>query len=309
MTASAVSSGYPRDLVGYADNRPQARWPGGARVAVQFALNYEEGSEYSVADGDGRTELGLAESPGGRVPAGHRDLAFETMYEFGSRVGVWRIFRIFKERGLPLTVFGCAVALERNLRVAEEIARRGYDVCCHGWRWEEHFGLSEEEERGRIALAVESLERTTGERPLGWYCRYGPSENTRRLLVEEGGFLYDSDAYNDELPYWTEVAGNPHLVVPYTMDANDAKFALAAGFGPSTDFESYIKATFDQLYEEGAETPALMSVGLHPRLAGRPARARALAAALDHILKHDRVWVCRRIDVARHWRAVHPFVS
>ena len=308
MTA-ARPVGPVRDLIGYADKRPNARWPGGARVAVQFAVNYEEGSEYSVADGDGRAELGLAEAPGGRVPAGRRDLAFETMYEFGSRVGVWRLFRLFAERGIPLTVFGCAVALERNPRVAEAIARAGYDVCCHGWKWEEHFGLSEDEERERIARAIESIKRTIGERPLGWYCRYGPSENTRRLLVEEGGFLYDSDAYNDELPYWVDVAGKPHLVIPYTMDANDGKFALAAGFGTPSDFESYLKAAFDQLYEEGAESPALMSVGLHPRLAGRPARARALGAALDHILKHDRVWVCRRIDVARHWRSVHPFAS
>jgi allantoinase len=308
VTASP-SAAPARDLIGYADKRPDARWPGAARVAVQFALNYEEGSEYSVADGDGRTELGLAEAPGGRIPPGRRDLAFETMYEFGSRVGVWRLFRLFQERGLPLTVFGSAVALERNPRVAEAIARSGYDVCCHGWRWEEHFGLSENDERDRIARAIDSIKRTIGERPLGWYCRYGPSENTRRLLVEEGGFLYDSDAYNDELPYWVEVGGKAHLVVPYTMDANDGKFALAAGFGSPVDFESYLKATFDQLYEEGAESPALMSVGLHPRLAGRPARARALAAALDHILKHDRVWVCRRIDVARHWRSAHPFAS
>jgi peptidoglycan/xylan/chitin deacetylase (PgdA/CDA1 family) len=196
-------------------------------VAVQFALNYEEGSEYSVADGDGRTELGLAEAPGGRVPAGRRDLAFETMYEFGSRVGVWRLFRLFAERSVPLTVFGCAVALERNPRVAEAIARSGYDVCCHGWRWEEQFGLDEDDERDRIAWAIESIKRMTGERPLGWYCRYGPSENTRRLLVEEGGFLYDSDAYNDELPYWVEVGGKAHLVVPYTMDANDGKFGAS----------------------------------------------------------------------------------
>ena len=308
MTASP-SAAPARDLIGYADKGPDARWPGAARVAVQFALNYEEGSVYSVADGDGRTELGLAEAPGGRVPAGRRDLAFETMYEFGSRVGVWRLFRLFQERGLPLTVFGSAVALERNPRVAETIARSGYDVCCHGWRWEEHFGLSENDERDRIARAIESIKRTIGERPLGWYCRYGPSENTRRLLVEEGGFLYDSDAYNDELPYWVEVGGKAHLVVPYTMDANDGKFALAAGFGSPLDFESYLKATFDQLYEEGAGSPALMSVGLHPRLAGRPARARALAAAVDHILKHDRVWVCRRIDVARHWCSAHPFAS
>ena len=304
-----LSAAPARDFIGYADKRPDPRWPGAARVAVQFALNYEEGSEYSIADGDGRTELGLAEAPGGRVPAGRRDLAFETMYEFGSRVGVWRLFRLFQERGVPLTVFGSAVALERNPRVAEAIARGGYDVCCHGWRWEEQFGLSEDDERDRIARAIESIRRTIGERPLGWYCRYGPSENTRRLLVEEGGFLYDSDAYNDELPYWVEVGAKAHLVIPYTMDANDGKFALAAGFGSPLDFESYLKATFDQLYEEGAQSPALMSVGLHPRLAGRPARARALAAALDHILKHDRVWVCRRIDVARHWRSAYPFAS
>lgn len=301
------SSAYPRDLIGYADQRPQAQWPGGARIAVQFAINYEEGSEYTIADGDDRTELGLAEAPGGRVPAGRRDLAFETMYEYGSRVGIWRLIRLFSERGLPATIFGCALALERNPRVAERIAGAGYDVCCHGWRWEEHFRLNEDQERERIARAVESIARTTGERPLGWYCRYGPSENTRRLLVEEGGFLYDSDAYNDELPYWVEVGGKPHLVVPYTMDANDGKFAQPAGFGAASDFESYVKATFDQLYEEGATTPVLMSVGLHPRISGRPARARALGAVLDHILRHDRVWVCRRIDIARHWRATHPF--
>ena len=309
MSPHPAKLAYPRDLIGYADQRPDPRWPGGARIAVQFAINYEEGSEYTVSDGDARTELGLAEAPGGRVPAGQRDLAFETMYEFGSRVGIWRLFRLFGERQLPVTIFGCALALERNPRVAEAIARAGYDICCHGWRWEEHFLLSESEERERIARAVASIARTTGERPLGWYCRYGPSETTRRLLVEEGGFLYDSDAYNDELPYWIDIAGKNHLVVPYTMDANDGKFAQPAGFGTSTDFEIYLKATFDQLYEEGARAPVLMSVGLHPRMTGRPARARALAGFLDHILKHDRVWVCRRIDVARHWHAAHARVS
>jgi peptidoglycan/xylan/chitin deacetylase (PgdA/CDA1 family) len=295
-----------RDLIGYADRRPDPCWPSRARIAVQFAINYEEGSEYTVLDGDGRTELSLAESPGGRVPAGRRDLAFETMYEYGSRVGVWRLFRIFQERSVPATVFGCALALERNPRVAEAIVKAGFDICCHGWRWEEHFGLSEADERDRIARAVASIASTTGERPLGWYCRFGPSESTRRLLVEEGGFLYDSDAYNDELPYWVKVDGREHLVVPYSMDANDGKFALAAGFSAPSDFEAYLKGTFDQLYEEGAETPALMSVGLHPRIAGRPARARALASFLDHVLAHDRVWVCRRLDVARHWHAQHP---
>lgn len=295
----------PRDFIGYGTNRPDPRWPNGARIAVQFVLNYEEGSEYSVLEGDGRNEIGLAESPGGRVPAGSRDLAFETMYEYGSRVGVWRILGLFRERGLPLTVFGCALALERNPQVAGAIAAAGHDVCCHGWRWEEHFRLSEAEEREHIARAITSIARTTGERPLGWYCRYGPGENTRRLLVEEGGFLYDSDAYNDELPYWTTVNGRSHLVVPYTMDANDGKFAAPAGFAAPYDFESYLRATFDQLYQEGAERPAMMSVGLHCRISGRPARARALANVLDHILRHDRVWVCRRLDIARHWHAGH----
>jgi allantoinase len=295
-----------RDFIGYAGKPPAAKWPNGARVAVQLVVNYEEGSEYNLVDGDGRTELGLAEAPGGRVPAGRRDLAFETMYEYGSRVGIWRLFQIFAEREIPITVFGCALALERNPKVAEAITAAGYDVCCHGWRWEEHFGLSEEDERERIARAVESITRTTGARPLGWYCRFGPSENTRRLLVEEGGFLYDSDAYNDEVPYYVSVAGKSHLVVPYTMDANDGKFAAAAGFGTPFDFENYLKAAFDRLYLEGEERPGIMSIGLHPRITGRPARAHALAAFLDHVIRHDQVWVCRRIDIARHWLGTHP---
>jgi peptidoglycan/xylan/chitin deacetylase (PgdA/CDA1 family) len=299
------SSACPRDFVGYGRARPDPCWSGKARIAVNFAINYEEGSEYSVPDNSGRTEFGLAEAPGGRVPAGQRDLAFETMYEYGSRVGIWRLFDLFQDRKLPATVFGCAVALERNPEVAEAIAQSNFDLCCHGWRWEEHFRLSEEEEREHIALAIDSLRRTTGTRPLGWYCRFGPSENTRRLLVVEGGFLYDSDAYNDELPYWVEIEGRNHLVVPYAMDANDGKFAAPSGFSSPNHFETYLKATFHQLYEEGAERPGLMSVGLHPRISGRPARARALANVLDHILKHDRVWVCGRLDMARHWHAQH----
>lgn len=302
----SISWDNARDLVGYGDSRPDANWPGNARVAVQFAINYEEGSEYNNFDGDDRTELGLGEVPGGRVPKGMRDLAFESTYEYGSRVGIWRLLRTFAERQLPVTVFGCALALERNPAVAEAIAKAGYDVCCHGYRWEEHFLMSEAQERERIAMAVASIERTTGERPLGWYCRYGASENTRRLVAEEGGFLYDSDAYNDELPYWVKVGEKQHLVVPYTLDANDGKFAQPAGFGTSSDFEIYLKSTFDQLYQEGAEKPVLMSVGLHPRLSGRPGRAHALAAFMDYIMKHDRVWVCRRVDVARHWHQQHP---
>ncbi len=295
-----------RDFMGYADHPPQAGWPCGARVAVQFALNYEEGSEASVFDGDGRNELGLTEATGGRVPAGRRDLAFESLYEYGSRVGVWRVLDQFRDRNVPLTVFGCALALERNPAVAQAIREAGYDVCCHGWRWIEPFRLSEDEEREHIAKAVASITATTGNRPLGWYSRYGAGENTRRLLVEEGGFLYDSDAYNDELPYWVNLAGRAHLVVPYTMDANDAKFAAPASFSTGDDFLSYLKATFDQLYAEGATVPRIMSVGLHPRLSGRPARARALGQFLDYALSFERVWFCRRLDIARHWQLTHP---
>ncbi len=299
-------TGPLRDFVGYGATRPDPKWPHNARIAVQFAINYEEGSEYAVHDGSPRNEVALAETPGGRVPEGHRDLAYETMYEYGSRVGIWRLLREFTERGLPFTVFGCAVALQRNPAFVEAFTRHGSDVCCHGLRWEEHFRLIEAEERDHIAKAVALISDLTGKPPEGWYCRYGPSENTRRLLVEHGGFAYDSDAYNDELPYWTRVQDKPHLVVPYTMDANDAKFLMPAGFSGPDDFKDYLKATFDQFYEEGAHTPALMSVGLHPRIIGRPARLRALAAFLDYIAGFDGVWVCRRIDVARHWAQVHP---
>lgn len=296
---------YPRDLVGYGPTPPHPGWPGDARIALQMVINYEEGSEYTILDGDHRTEVGLAESPGGRGPPDTRDLAFESMYEFGSRVGVWRLFRLFQERNLPLTVFACALALERNPRVAEEIVRSGYDVCCHGWRWVEHFMLTEAEEREHIRRAIASLKQTIGSRPLGWYCRFGPSERTRRLLVEEGGFLYDSDSYNDELPYWTAVDGRQHLVVPYTLDANDGKFCTPAGFGTGEDFFRYLKGTFDMLYAEGKTAPKMMSVGLHCRIAGRPARAQGLAEFIDYVLRHEGVWVCRRLDIARHWMAQH----
>jgi putative urate catabolism protein len=295
-----------RDFVGYGQDLPLVSWPGEARLAVQFALNYEEGAERSVLDGDQSNEAGLSEAPGGRVPPGQRDLAFESLYEFGSRVGVWRIFELFAARGLPLTLFGAARALERNPEVARAAVRAGHDLCCHGWLWIEPFRLTEDEERRQIALAVASLRALTGDRPLGWYCRYGPSDRTRRLLAEEGGFLYDSDAYNDELPYWVQVAGRPHLVVPYTMDTNDSKFAAPAGFSTGDDFFGYLKDSFDQLYDEGAIRPRMMSVGLHARISGRPGRARALARFLDYVRSHQDVWVCRRLDIARHWHAHHP---
>jgi allantoinase len=298
---------YPRDLVGYGPTPPDPRWPGDARLALQIVVNYEEGSEYTILDGDGRTEVGLAEAPGGRTPKGARDLAMESMYEYGSRVGFWRLFRLFTERQVPITVFACAVALERNPAVARAIGDAGLDVCCHGWRWVEHFQLTEAEEREHIRRAVASLTRTTGSRPLGWYCRYGPSAHTRRLLVEDGGFVYDSDAYNDELPYWVTVGGRPHLVVPYTLDANDGKFCTPAGIGTGDEFFTYLRETFDVLYREGARGPRMMSVGLHCRLAGRPARADGLSRFLDHVQRHEGVWLGRRIDIARHWHAQHPF--
>jgi allantoinase len=239
------------------------------------------------------------------VPKGGRDLAAESMFEYGSRVGFWRIMRLFAERQLPMTIFGCALALERNPLASEAIRTAGHDCCCHGWRWIEHYRLGEAEERGHIRRAVESLSRTLGERPYGWYCRYGPSVNTRRLVVEEGGFLYDSDAYNDELPYYVSVAGKPHLVVPYGLSTNDVKQASGI-LGTADDFFQFLRDAFDMLYAEGAQTPRMMSVGMHMRILGHPARAAGLARFLDHVSRHDKVWVTRRLDIARHWLAHHP---
>jgi peptidoglycan/xylan/chitin deacetylase (PgdA/CDA1 family) len=234
-----------------------------------------------------------------------RDLAAEGMFEYGSRVGFWRVHRLFKERNLPLTVFGCALALERNPAVAAAIRESGWDVCSHGWRWVKHYELSEAEEREHIRKAVESMKKTVGERPLGWYCRYGPSVNTRRLVVEEGGFLYDSDAYNDELPYWVRVGDRPHLVVPYSLTANDSKFG-SGGFFTASDYFTFVKDGFDVLYREGQSQPKMMSLGLHLRLIGHPSRAAGLERALDYIAGHRDVWLTRRIDIARHWAKTHP---
>lgn len=298
---------YPRDLVGYGGRPPDPRWPGGARLALQIVVNYEEGSEYSIPDGDNQSETYLWEVPGASMGPGKRDLIVESVYEYGSRAGFWRLLRLFREMNVPITVFGAALALERNPAAARAISEAGYDVCCHGWRWVGFHTMSELEERDQMRRAVESLTRTMGERPFGWYCRYAPSLNTRRLVVEEGGFLYDSDAYNDDLPYWVTVEGKPHLVVPYTLDANDAKFSIAPGFSTGEDFYAYLRDTFDVLYREGAEAPKMMSVGLHTRLAGRPGRLAGLARFLEHVRQHDQVWVCRRLDVARHWIAHHPF--
>ena len=295
-----------RDLVGYGPTPPHAHWPNNARIAVNFVVNYEEGSENSILEGDGRVETGLAEVKGGRMASGIRDLGMESLYEYGSRAGIWRLFRIFEERDLPLTVFGCAVAMERNPQVAEAIVAADYDVCGHGWRWVEHYLLEEDEEREHIARAVETIKRLTGHPPRGWYCRYAPSVNTRRLLVEHGGFLYDSDSYADDLPYWTTVMGKSHLVVPYSLDANDLKFQPTGNFSSADSFYTYLKDAFDFLYLEGEKAPKMMNVGLHARMMGRPARAAGLARFLDYVQKYNDVWVCRRLDIAEHWAAVHP---
>jgi allantoinase len=300
-----VADAYDRDLVGYGAHPPDPKWPNSARIAINFVMNYEEGSEPSVHDGEGYTEVGLTEADGRDTGIKGRDLAGEGMFAYGSRVGFWRLMRLFQERSLPLTIFGCALAIERNPQAAQAIRQSEFDVCCHGWRWVKHYLLSEEQERQHIRLAVASLRKSVGTRPLGWYCRYGPGVNTRRLIVEEGGFLYDSDAYDDELPYWKSVAGKPHLVIPYSLVNNDGKFANAS-FGSSVDYFQFHKDAFDVLYKEGRTQPKMMSVGLHMRLIGHPARSAGLERFLDYVLKFDGVWITRRLDIAHHWRSVHP---
>jgi allantoinase len=296
---------YPRDLIGYGATPPDPRWPGGARLALQIVVNYEEGGERSILHGDREAEAFLQEVVGMAPLAGVRNLQVESMYEYGSRVGFWRLMRLFSERGIKISVFAVARALERHPAAAAAIVEAGHEVVSHGYRWIDYQFIDEAEEREHVRLAVESLARSTGSRPLGWYTgRLGP--NTRRLVVEEGGFLYDADAYNDDLPYWVEVAGRSHLVVPYTLDNNDMKFSLAGGFNSGDQFFGYLRDAFDVLYGEAAATPRMMSVGLHARLVGRPGRFAALCRFLDHVQKHRDVWICRRIDIARHWIERHP---
>ena len=297
---------YPRDMVGYGAEPPQAKWPKGARLAVQFVLNYEEGAENSVLHGDVASESFLSDIVGAKPLRGVRNMNMESLYEYGSRVGVWRVLRMFEERGLPMTVYAVAMALERNPAVAKAMVDAGHEIASHGWRWIDYQFVDIDTEREHMRLAIESIKRVTGSRPLGWYTgRMSP--NTRKLVVEEGGFLYDADAYNDDLPYWTEVDGKPHLVVPYTLDANDMRFATVQGFNSGEQFFAYLKDAFDVLYAEGAATPKMMSVGLHCRLIGRPGRAASLARFLDYVQEHEDVWVCRRVDIAWHWRKHHPY--
>jgi peptidoglycan/xylan/chitin deacetylase (PgdA/CDA1 family) len=296
--------GPVRDMVGYNGNPPKVTWPDNARIAISLVVNYEEGSELSVGDGDKTNDRMLTEASWYPWPAGERDLAAESMYEYGSRAGFWRLMDIFDEYDVKCTFYACAVALERNRDAAKLMRERGHDVISHGWRWEDHTLLTREEEREHIRMAIESIKETTGERPIGWYCRYGPSVNTRELLVEEGGFLYDSDAYNDDLPYWTMVNGVKHLVVPYDIVANDAGFGSGL-IGPPREFEEHLKYDFDRLYKEGATHPKMMSVGLHMRIIGQPARAQAVANFIEYAKSFPGVWFARRGDIARHWHENH----
>ncbi|MFN4900133.1 MAG: allantoinase PuuE [Betaproteobacteria bacterium] len=308
-TAQAL---YPRDLIGYGRNPPQVRWPGKARIAVQFVLNYEEGGENSVLHGDAGSEQFLSEL---FAPASYPDrhLSMESIYEYGSRVGVWRFLREFERRDLPMTIFGVAMALQRHPELTQAFSELGHEIACHGWRWIHYQSVDEAIEREHMLRGTEIIRQLTGEMPLGWYTGRD-SPNTRRLLVEQGGYLYDSDYYGDDLPFWMEVKKSdgesaPHLVVPYTLDTNDMRFALPQGFSHGDEFFEYLRDAFDVMYAEGEEHPSMMSIGMHCRLLGRPARFKALQRFLDHIEKHDRVWVCRRIDIAKHWIKEHPFKS
>lgn len=293
-----------RDLIGYAGRPPHPRWPGGARVAVQFVLNIEAGAESCILNGDARSESYLHELPGRPAREGERDLSVEGMYEYGARAGVWRLLDLFGTRGLPLTTFAVGLALELNPSIAQALAEAGHEVAGHGYRWLDYRGVPEEEERRHIHQTVAVIARLCGRRPLGWYTGR-VSANTRRLVREEGGFLYSSDAYNDDLPYWLP-GFPPHLIIPYTLVNNDARYLLPNGFASGADFFRLLKDAFDQFWVEGTSVPKLMSVGLHPRISGHPARARALARFLDYVRAHDDVWVCRREEIARHWLATHP---
>ena len=301
-----MNESYPRDLRGYGRNPPDPLWPDDARIAVQIVINYEEGAERCILHGDPTSEAFLSDVAGARPLAGQRNMNVESLYEYGSRAGFWRLHRLFTSLGVPVTVYGVAMALERNPEAVAAMREAGWEIASHGWRWIDYQDVDVDTEREHLRTAIEVQTRVAGERPLGWYTGRN-SPNTRRLVVEEGGFLYDADSYADELPYWNTQYGRPHLVVPYTLDSNDMRFATPQGFGSGDQFFAYLRDTFDVLYAEGTVCPRMMSVGLHCRLVGRPGRAASLARFVEHVMNHDRVWLCRRIDVARHWHEHHPW--
>lgn len=298
-----MSEFYPRDLVGYGRTPPHPYWPHQARVAVQFVVNYEEGGENCILHGDPASEAFLSEIVGAVPLPGVRHMNMESLYEYGSRAGFWRLHRLFTQRGIPVTVFGVAMALARNPEAVAAMQEADWEIASHGYRWIDYQYVALDVEREHIRKAIELHTQVTGSRPLGFY-QGRTSPNTRRLVVEAGGFLYDADSYADDLPYWVSESGQPHLVIPYTLDVNDMRFATAQGFNAGDQFYAHLRDTFDMLYQEGETAPKMMSVGLHCRLVGRPGRALALAKFLDYVQAHEQVWLCRRIDIAHHWRKI-----
>ena len=302
-----MSPNYPRDLIGYGDNPPHPHWPGNARIALSFVLNYEEGGERNVLHGDTESEAFLSEMVAAQPLQGQRNMSMESLYEYGSRVGVWRVLKLFRQARIPLTVFAVAMAAQRHPDVIRAMVADGHEICSHGYRWIDYQNVDEALEREHMREAIRILTAISGQRPLGWYTgRTGP--NTRRLVMEEGGFLYDSDAYDDDLPYWQPggMPDTPHLVIPYTLDTNDMRFTQVQGFNKGDDFFDYLKDAFDVLYAEGIDAPKMLSVGLHCRLIGRPGRLASLKRFIEYVQGHEQVWCARRVDIARHWQQIHP---
>ncbi|SHO64558.1 putative urate catabolism protein [Pseudoxanthobacter soli DSM 19599] len=300
-----TDASYPRDLLGYGRNPPHADWPGGARIAVQFVLNYEEGGENCILHGDAASEAFLSEIVGAQPWPGQRHMNMESIYEYGSRAGFWRLWRLFTGRNVPVTVYGVATAMARNPDAVAAMKEADWEIASHGLKWIEYKDFTEEEERRHMAEAIRIHTEVTGERPLGWYTGRASIHSTA-LAAEEGGFLYSSDAYADDLPYWIEGPKGPHLIIPYTLDSNDMRFATPQGFNTGDHFFHYLRDAFDTLYAEGGSAPKMLNIGLHCRLVGRPGRIAGLARFLDYVLGHEKVWVARRIDIARHWRERHP---
>ena len=292
-------------MVGYGKKSPKIKWPNNAKLALQIVLNYEEGSESSILHGDQNSEVFLSEIINAR-PIKGRHINMESLYEYGSRRGFWRIHQLFKEKKIPITIFGVAMALERNKMICDEIKKSDYEIACHGWRWIDYQNVPKSTEKKHMELAIKSIKKIFGKRPLGWYTgRCSP--NTRDLVMNEGGFLYDSDSYSDDLPYWEIKNKKKQLIIPYTLDNNDMKFATQQGFNCGDQFYTYLKDSFDALYKEGKTSPKMMSVGLHCRLIGRPGRIQSLKKFLEYVLKHKDVWICKRIDIAKYWMKNYPY--
>ena len=301
---SNTNKKYPRDMVGYGSKRLEVKWPNNARIALQIVLNYEEGAENCIINGDKYSEVFLSEIIGAQ-PVKGRHINMESLYEYGSRSGFWRLHKLFQEKKIPITIFGVGMALEKNPEICKAIKDANYEVASHGWRWIDYQSVKKSEEKKHMKLAIKKIKEIFGERPLGWYTgRCSP--NTRDLVFEEGGFLYDSDSYSDDLPYWEIRKKKKQLIIPYTLDNNDMRFVTNQGFNTGDHFFTYLKDSFDALYEEGKTNPKMMSVGLHCRLVGKPGRIRSLKRFLEYVLSHEDVWICKRIDIAKHWIKNYP---